>query len=193
MKNVNIIYESNRGYQSLDITDTLYKERVIFLDDEINPTTALETIKQLVALDRESNDEIKLFINSPGGCVTSGLAICDTIEIIKSPVTTVCIGLAASMGAVIFLHGKNRQMMKHSKIMLHDPSFGGGNLRGKKPHEIETELNELREVQETLVNIISEKTGKPKEEVYEITKKDTYFDFEKARYFGIATNILTKF
>ena len=193
MKNVNIIYESNRGYQSLDITDTLYKKRAIFLDDEINPTTALETIKQLVALDGESNDEIKLFINSPGGCVTSGLAICDTIEIIKSPVTTVCIGLAASMGAVIFLHGKKRQMMKHSKIMLHDPSFGGGNLRGKKPHEIETELNELREVQETLVDIISEKTGKPKEEVYEITKKDTYFDFEKACDFGIATNILTKF
>ena len=193
MKHINIHYESNRGIQPLDLTDIFFSKRSIFLDDEINPETSLETIKQLVALDGESDDEIKLFINSPGGCVASGLAVCDTIETIKSPVTTICIGLAASMGAVIFLHGKKRQMMKHSKIMLHDPSFGGGNLRGKKPHEIETELNELREVQETLVDIISEKTGKPKEEIYEITKEDTYFDFEKAYDFGIATDILTKF
>jgi ATP-dependent Clp protease protease subunit len=193
MKHVNEIKESPRGFQPLDITDILYQERKIFLDDDIKPETSVETIKQLIALDKDSHDEITLFINSPGGCVTSGLAICDAIETVKSPVTTVCIGLAASMGAVIFLHGQKRKMMKHSKIMLHDPSFGGGNLRGKKPHEIETELNELREVQETLVDIISKKTGNPKEEIYEITKKDTYFSFSEAKEAGIATELLTEF
>lgn len=193
MKNTNIIKESVRGYQPLDITDLLYQNREVFIDSEINPDTAVAVIKQLVWLDRESNDEISIYISSPGGCVTSGLAICDTIEALKSPVRTICIGLAASMAAVIFLHGDRRVMLNRSKVMLHDPAFGGGTLKGKKPHEIETELNELKEIQKALVDIISQKTGRPKDVIYDITKEDTYFDLQKALDFGIATGVLEKF
>lgn len=189
----NIIKESSRGYQAIAIEDIFLQEREIFLTDEVNTESCTSLIKQLLFLDKEdTGKEIKLYINSPGGHVHSGLAVYDCIRMLKSPVTTICIGTAASMGSILFLAGTKRQMLPNSRIMIHDPSFGGGNLAGKKPHQIKTELDGLIEVQECLCNIIAERTGKTSEEIRELTKDDTYFNADEAVEFGLATETINK-
>jgi ATP-dependent Clp protease protease subunit len=140
----------------------------------------------------ESTDEITFFINSPGGDVVSGLAIYDYINIMKKPVNTVCTGTAASMGAILFLAGKKRSMLPNTRVMIHDPSFSGGNLAGKKPHEIQRNLDKLNESRETLAKIIADKTGKSLDEIYAVTADDTYYNAEEAISFGLATEIYTE-
>lgn len=189
----NIIKESARGYQPLQITDVLMQERKIFLVEEVNTETSSDLIKQLLFLENEApGEEIKLYINSPGGDVHSGLAVYDCIRLISSPVTTVCIGTSASMGAILYIAGEKRLMLPHSRIMIHDPSFSGGNLGGKKPMEIQTELQTLIDVRTQLCDIISERTGKTVEEIYEVTKTDTYFNADEAIEFGLATEKINK-
>lgn len=189
----NIIKESARGYQPLQITDVLMQERKIFLVEEVNTETSSDLIKQLLFLENEApGEEIKLYINSPGGDVHSGLAVYDCIRLISSPVTTVCIGTSASMGAILYIAGEKRLMLPHSRIMIHDPSFSGGNLGGKKPLEIQTELQTLIDVRTQLCDIISERTGKTVEEIYEVTKTDTYFNADEAIEFGLATEKINK-
>lgn len=191
--NVNLIKESARGYQALGVTDVLFQNREIFLTREVNAESCAEIIQQLIALEHEDKGkEIRLYINSPGGDVYSGLAVYDCIRLISSPVTTVCIGDSASMGAILFLAGKKRKMFPNSRIMIHDPSYGGGNLAGKKPHQIKTTLDSLVECQERLCGIIAERTGKSIEEVYEFTKDDSYFNADEAVKFGLATEIIKK-
>ena len=184
----NVIRESSRGYQELPIDDVLFEDREIFLTEEVNKDTCASLIKQLLFLEKQSSDkEIRFYINSPGGDVYSGLAVYDCIRLMKSPVTTICIGTAASMGSILFLAGEKRQMLPNSRIMIHDPSFGGGNLAGKKPHQIKTELDDLIEVQECLCKIIADRTGKTPDEIRELTKDDTYFNVGEAIEFGLAT------
>ena len=191
--NTNIIQENARGYQPLAITDVLMQERKIFITEEVNSVTCSELIKQLMFLETDQpGKEIMLYINSPGGDVHSGLAVYDCINLISSPVTTICIGTSASMGAILFVSGKKRLMLPHSRIMIHDPSFSGGSIGGKKPAEIQTELQTLIEVKTQLCNILSERTGKTVDEIYEITKADTYFNAEEAVAFGLATEITNK-
>ncbi len=188
----NAIRESSRGYQALNVTDLLFQNREIFLTEGVDTESCSTVIKQLIQLDREDKGkEIKLYINSPGGDVYSGLAVYDCIRLISSPVTTICIGDSASMGAILFLAGEKRQMLPNSRIMIHDPSYGGGNLAGKKPHQIKTTLDSLVECQERLCSIIADRTGKTLEQVYEITKEDSYFNADEAIEFGLATEILT--
>ena len=189
----NIIKESARGYQSLQITDVLMQERKIFLVEQVSTETCSDLIKQLLFLENEApGEEIKLYINSPGGDVHSGLAVYDCIRLISSPVTTICIGTAASMGAILYIAGEKRIMLPHSRIMIHDPSFSGGNLGGKKPLEIQTELQTLIDVRTQLCDIIAERTGKAVDEIYEVTKTDTYFNADEAIDFGLATEIINK-
>lgn len=189
----NIIKESARGYQPLQITDVLMQERKIFLVEEVNTETSSDIIKQLLFLENEApGEEIKLYINSPGGDVHSGLAVYDCIRLISSPVTTICIGTSASMGAILYIAGEKRLMLPHSRIMIHDPSFSGGNLGGKKPLEIQTELQTLIDVRTQLCDIISERTGKTVEEIYEVTKTDTYFNADEAIEFGLAIEKINK-
>lgn len=189
----NIIRESARGYQALEITDVLLQNREIFLTEEVNSQTCAQLIKQLLFLEREGKgEEIKLYINSPGGEVHSGLAVYDCMRLITSPVTTICIGDSASMGAILFLGGKKRLMLPNARLMIHDPSFAGGNIAGKKPHQIRTVLDSLVECQKRLCSIIEERTGKSLEEVYEVTKDDSYFNSDEAVDFGLATGIITK-
>lgn len=190
----NVLRESARGYQALDINDVLLQEREIFLTDEVNTNTCSDLIKQLLFLEKEDpGKEIKLYINSPGGCVHSGLAVYDCMKLMSSPVTTICIGTAASMGSILFLAGEKRLMLPNSRIMIHDPSFGGGNLAGMKPHQIKTELDGLVEVQKKLCSLIAERTGKSVEEIRELTKEDTYFNAEESIKFGLATEIIENF
>lgn len=188
-----VLKESSRGYQSVPVEEMFFRDRTIFLTEEINTETCAGLIKQLLFLENEEpGKEIKLYINSPGGHVHSGLAVYDCMRLISSPITTICMGTAASMGSILFLGGTKRQMLPNSRIMIHDPSFGGGNLAGMKPHQIKTELDDLVEVQDKLCSIIAERTGKTAEDIRELTKDDTYFNAEEAVAFGLATETINK-
>lgn len=189
----NVIKESARGYQSIAIEDYHMKNRKIFLTEEVTSETSASLIKQLLYLDsEETGKEITLYINSPGGDVSSGLAVYDTIKFIESPVKTVVIGSAESMGAILFLAGEKRELHVNSKVLIHDPSYSSGSFANKKPDQLKAKLDDLVEVQEKLCNIIAERTGKTLEEIKNITKDDTYFNAEEAVSFGLATAIIGK-
>lgn len=189
----NVIKESGRGYETLGMTDVLLQNREIFLTEEVNCETCAELIKQLLFLEREGKgEEIKLYINSPGGDVHSGLAVYDCMRLISSPITTICIGDSASMGAILFLAGDKRLMLPNVRIMIHDPSFSVGNVAGKKPHQIKAVLDKLIESQKSLSAIIAERTGQSLKKVCEVTKEDSYFNSEEAIKFGLATAVITE-
>lgn len=190
----NVILESARGLQPVCIEDELLRHRQIFLDDQVDGTSCGSLIKQLMVLENDdSSKEITLYINSPGGSVQDGLALYDALMLMKSPIRTVCTGTCASMGAIIFLAGKKREMMRHGRIMIHDPAFGGRHdMGGMKPHEIQAELDDLNRCRESLASIIAERTGKDIKEIYEVTANDTYYSPEEAVKFGLATGIIRK-
>ncbi|MDE7288327.1 MAG: ATP-dependent Clp protease proteolytic subunit, partial [Oscillospiraceae bacterium] len=183
----NILKETVRGTELIPLEDMLLEESEVFLVDEITPKSANLLIQKLMYLDSKDLGEITLYINSPGGEVISGLAVYDYIKIMKSPVRTVTIGDAASMGAIIFLAGEKREMLPHTRILIHDPSYGHFDVSGKKPHEIQRGVDSLNKVRETLAEIIAEKTGKDINEIYKITAEDNYFTAEEAIDFGLAT------
>ena len=185
----NILKETVRGTELIPLEDMLLEESEVFLVGEITPYTSNNLIQKLMYLDSKDLGEITLYINSPGGEVISGLAIYDYIKIMKSPVRTVTIGDAASMGAIIFLAGEKREMLPHTRILIHDPSYGHLDVSGKKPHEIQRGVDSLNKVRETLAEIIAEKTGKDIDEIYGITAEDNYFTAEEAIDFGLATGI----
>lgn len=187
----NILLETVRGVQPVAISDKLLMNREIFLTEEVNSETSVELIKQLMYLEQEDNTkEITLYINSPGGEVISGLAVYDYINHMTAPLRTVSIGTAASMGAILFLAGKKREMLPHTRIMIHDPSYGHLDVGGRKPHEIQHELDKLNETREALAQIIADKTGKTLEEIYRVTAEDAFFNAKEALEFGLATNII---
>ena len=189
----NVIKESVRGTELIPVEDMLFCQNKIFLVEEVNVETTNRLMKQLMYLENSgSTDEITLYINSPGGDVVSGLALYDYIKIMQRTVNTVCTGTAASMGAILFLAGEKRSMLPHTRLMIHDPSFGNGDFSGQKPHEIQRHLDKLNESRSTLAQIISEKTGKTLEEIYTVTADDTYYNAEEAIAFGLATDIYTE-
>lgn len=186
------IKEHSNGYDRLAPSDILITDRKVFFTSDVNNHSVDELIEALMALDSESDKEITLYINSLGGEVSSGLAVYDYITTMRSPVRTVVIGTAASMGAILFLAGKERAVMEHSLIMLHDPSYGTGDIGGKKPHEIQKQVDKLMETREELATIIASVSGQPIEKIYEICKEDTYFNARESIEFGLATKMITK-
>lgn len=187
----NILKETVRGIQPILIEDEMLQHREVFLMEEVNRKSATDMIKQLMYLDRiDTGKPVTMYINSPGGEVVSGLAVYDYIKVMKSPVNTVCMGSAASMGAILFLAGKERSMLKNSEIMIHDPSFSAGNISGKKPLEIQERLDQLMDTREKLAGIIVERTGMTKKQVYQKTEKDSYLNAEESLKYGIATKII---
>lgn len=191
MSKANILKETVRGYQAISIEDELLQSREIFLTEEVTTETMNELLKQLIYLEREDNTkEITIYINSPGGEVSCGLAIYDYLLLMKSPIRTVCTGTAASMASVLFLAGDKREMFKHTKIMIHDPSYGGGSFAGLKPLQIKEKLDDIMECREIIAGIIAEKTNRSLEEIYAKTERDSYFSAEKAIEFGLATKII---
>ena len=188
-----IIRESTRGFDQIPIEDELLVSREIFLTEPVDPGTMKELFRQLLFLSREDPGErITLYINSPGGEVMSGLAVYDYMKLIPTPVRTVCIGEAASMGAILFLAGDERIMFPDSRIMIHDPAFGNGLKAGMKPDEMDEVLAHLKKTRDRAVDIISSVTGRTQEEVREKTRKDSFFSAEEAVDFGLATSIVTK-
>ena len=185
----NILKETVRGFDKIAIEDELLAGREIFLTEEVNAATANELLKQLMYLENQSSDEITLYINSPGGSVTSGIAVYDYISIMRAPVRTVCIGTAASMGAILFLAGRKRLMLPRTRVMIHDPSFSRHDIGGHTSHQIQRELEELNKIREMLAQIISDRTGKSLDEIYEVTADDSFYNAAEAIEFGLATGI----
>ncbi len=186
-----IIEETSRGLQAISIEDHMYNDRKIFMCEPVTSQSSADIIKQLMYLDQhDPGREIEIYISSPGGEVTAGLVICDFINQMKSPVTTICIGMAASMGAIIFMHGTKRKMLPHSQILIHDPSFGSMDMGGQKPMQLMEQVNDLMKVRKTLGKIIAKQTGMTLQSVYAKTKKDSVFSAEEAVESGIATEII---
>ena len=186
--NTRKILESSRGYDPIPLDDFWYKNRVIFFNEEFTRSSCTDLIAQLLDLERDDPGKpITIYIDSPGGSVTEGLAVYDVMTSIKSPVTTVCLGMAASMGALIFLGGSRRIMLRRSKLLIHDPYISDGS--SGKPLTMKEQLEKLMKTREELATIISERTGQTIEWVYDKTKTDYIMEAEEALACGACTNL----
>ncbi|MCL2859591.1 MAG: ATP-dependent Clp protease proteolytic subunit [Oscillospiraceae bacterium] len=188
-----VIEQTSKGERSYDIFSRLLKDRIIFLSEDVNHTTASLVVAQLFFLESEDPDkEIFLYINSPGGSITDGMAIYDTINYIKCPVSTMCVGLAASMGAVLLACGTKgkRFATPNAEIMIHQPLISGG-LSGQTT-EIKIHAEHMIRTREKLNRILSEKTGQPLEKINEDTERDNFMTAEEALKYGIIDGILDK-
>ena len=184
-----IIKESARGYDLISIQDEMLSHREVELVGEVNADSVNALIRQLRWLQREDPEgEITLYINSPGGSVDSGMALYDVMQAVSCPVRTVCVGLAASMAALLFISGARRDMLPHSRVMIHDPLIyqtGGSALKLKAVSD------DLMETRQIIANVIAEHSGKTMEEVLAKTATDSYFRAEEAVEFGLADHIIT--
>ena len=189
-----VVEQTSKGERSYDIFSRLLKDRIIYLGEDVNPTTSSLVIAQLLFLESEDPDkEIYFYINSPGGSITDGMAIVDTMNYIKCPVETVCVGLAASMGAVLLTAGEKgkRFAMPNSEIMIHQPLIGGGGLQGQAT-EIKIHADHLVRTREKLNKFLSERTGKPLDVIEKDTERDNYMTAEEALEYGLIDGIMTK-
>lgn len=189
-----VVEQTSRGERSYDIFSRLLKDRIIYLGEDVNPTTSSLIVAQMLFLESEDPDkEIFFYINSPGGSITDGMAIVDTMNYIKCPVTTVCVGLAASMGAVLLAAGEKgkRFAMPNSEVMIHQPLIGGGGLQGQAT-EIKIHADHLVKTREKLNKFLSERTGKPLDQIERDTERDNYMTAEEALEYGLIDGIMSK-
>jgi ATP-dependent Clp protease protease subunit len=185
-----VIEQTSRGERSYDIYSRLLKDRIIFLGEEVNETTASLVVAQLLFLESEDpNKDIQLYINSPGGMVTSGLAIYDTMQYIKCDVSTICIGLAASMGAFLLAGGAKgkRFALPNSEIMIHQPS---GGAKGQAT-EIEIAAENILKTKKRLNEILAANTGKSYETIAADTERDHYMSAQEAMDYGLIDGVIT--
>ena len=189
-----VIEQTSRGERSYDIFSRLLKDRIIFLGEDVNATTASLVIAQMLFLESEDPDkEISLYINSPGGSVTDGLAIVDTMNYIKCPVNTICLGLAASFGAVLLSNGQKgkRFATPNAEILIHQPLIAGGGISGQTT-DIKIHAEQMIKTRERLTKILAENTGKPVEQVMKDTERDNYMTAEEALEYGLIDEIIFK-
>ncbi|MCL2182146.1 MAG: ATP-dependent Clp endopeptidase proteolytic subunit ClpP [Chitinispirillia bacterium] len=185
-----VIEQTGRGERSYDIYSRLLKERIIFLGSDIDDTTADLVMAQLIFLEYEDAEkDITLYINSPGGVVSSGLAIYDTIQYIKPDVSTICIGQAVSMGAVLLAAGTKgkRYALPNSRIMLHQPAGGAGGQAA----DIAIHAKEIIRVKQTLNDILCKHTGQPHDVIAKDTDRDFYMTAADAKAYGLVDEIFT--
>lgn len=188
-KTPSIIKETSSGMFTYDIRDDMFQAREVECLGEINAESVNALIRQLRFLARQDPEaEITLYINSPGGEVASGLALLDVMKAVKCPIRTICVGTAASMGAVIFAAGARRQMLPHSRVMIHDPlidqSIGGSALKLKRMSE------DIMRTREVLGGLLAQATGHTVDEIYAKTAEDAWFDAREAVDFGLADEII---
>ena len=186
-----VIEQTGRGERSYDIYSRLLKDRIIILSDEVNDATASVIVAQMLFLESEDPDkDIQLYINSPGGSITAGMAIYDTMQYIKPDVSTICVGMAASMGAFLLLSGAKgkRFALPNSEIMIHQPL---GGMKGQAS-DIKIHADRIIKIRDTLNTIISEKTGQPIEKVQKDTDRDNFMTSEEAKAYGIIDDIIAK-
>lgn len=186
-----VVEQSGRGERSYDIYSRLLKDRIIFLGTAIDDTVANLVVAQLLFLESEDPDkDISIYINSPGGSVTAGLAIYDTMQYIKPDVSTICIGMAASMGAVLLTAGAEgkRIALPNSRIMIHQPM---GGMQGQAS-DIEIHAKEILKTRAKLNEILAKHTGRPLEKIEADTDRDFYMSPEEAQQYGIVDKIIEK-
>lgn len=189
-----VIEQSSRGERSYDIFSRLLKDRIIFMSEDVNSASASVVVAQLLFLESEDPDkDIFLYINSPGGSVTDGLGIIDTMNYIKCPVSTICVGMAASMGALLLTSGTKgkRFATPNSEILIHQPLISGGGISGQTT-EIKIHADQMIKTRERINKIISETTGKPIEQVEKDTERDHYMTAEEALKYGLIDGIMDK-
>ena len=185
----NIIRETSEGLNQIPIQDILFQRREVECIGEITEDSVAALILQLRYLHREAPEqEITMYINSPGGEVSSGLALYDVMKAIQCPIRTVCVGTAASMAAILFLSGDKRDMLAHSKVMIHDPLIPGG--IGGSALKVDAVARNLMQTRQTIADLISKHTGKSLEDVLAKTASDSYFDAEQAVEWGLADRII---
>ncbi|MCX7657661.1 MAG: ATP-dependent Clp endopeptidase proteolytic subunit ClpP [Oscillospiraceae bacterium] len=187
-----VVEQTNRGERSYDIYSRLLNDRIIMLCDEVNDTTASLVVAQLLYLEGQDPDkDINLYINSPGGSVTAGLAIYDTMQYIKCDVSTICLGMAASMGAFLLSSGAKgkRFALPNSEIMIHQPS--GGGTRGQVT-DLQIQAEWLLKMKKNLNRMLSENTGKPIEVIERDTERDNFMSAYEAVEYGLIDKVITK-
>ena len=187
-----VIEQTAKGERSYDIFSRLLKDRIIFLGEDVNSTTASLVIAQLLFLESEDPDrEISLYINSPGGSITDGMGIVDTMNYIKCPVSTICVGLAASFGAVLLANGEKgkRYATPNAEILIHQPLIGGNGIAGQTT-EIKIQAEHMIKTREKLNKLLSEKTGQSLEQIEKDTERDHYMTAEEALKYGLIDEII---
>ncbi|MCE5197172.1 MAG: ATP-dependent Clp protease proteolytic subunit [Negativicutes bacterium] len=181
-----VIEQSSRGERSYDIFSRMLRDRIVFLNGEVNMYSVNLVIAQLLFLEAEDPEkEINLYINSPGGEVYSGLALYDTMQYLKAPVNTICVGLAASMAAVILSAGKKRMALPHSRILIHQPL---GGAQGQAA-DIKIQAEEILRIRQTLNEILAKHTKQDIKEIENRTDRDNYFTAPEALEFGLIDQI----
>ena len=189
-----VIEQTSKGERSYDIYSRLLKDRIIMLSEDVNPTSANVIVAEMLFLESEDPDkEIHFYINSPGGSIVDGMAIVDTMNYIKCPVSTICVGMAASMGSVLLACGEKgkRYATPNSEILIHQPLIGGNGLSGQAT-DIKIHTDHLIKTREKLNKLLSEKTGQPIEKIWADTERDNYMTAEEALKYGLIDGILDK-
>ncbi len=188
-----VVEQTSRGERSYDIFSRLLNDRIIMLCDQIDNTTASLVIAQLLYLEgQDPEKDIDLYIDSPGGVITAGLAIYDTMQYIKCDVSTICIGMAASMGAFLLSSGTKgkRFALPNSEIMIHQPLISGGGISGQCT-DIKIASDHMVRTRENLNRILSENTGKPIEQINIDTERDNYLSAQQALEYGLVDKVIT--
>jgi ATP-dependent Clp protease protease subunit len=186
-----VVEQTNRGERSYDIYSRLLKDRIVFIGTPINDDIANLVIAQLLFLESEDPDkDINVYVNSPGGVVTAGMAIYDTMQFLKAPVSTICVGQAASMGAVLLAAGAKgkRYALPNSRIMIHQPS---GGAQGQAT-DIEIQAREIMKVKERLNQILAHHTGKTPDQVLKDAERDHFMSAQEAKDYGLVDEVITK-
>ena len=189
-----VIEQTAKGERSYDIFSRLLKDRIIFLGEDVNATTASLVIAQLLFLESEDPDrEISLYINSPGGSITDGMGIVDTMNYIKCPVSTICVGLAASFGAVLLANGEKgkRFATPNAEILIHQPLIGGNGIAGQTT-EIKIHADHMIKTREKLNKLLSDKTGQSIERIERDTERDHWMTAQEALEYGLIDGIMDK-
>ena len=186
-----VVEQTSRGERSYDIYSRLLNDRIIFLADEVNDTTASLVVAQMLFLEAQDPDkDIYLYINSPGGSITAGMAIYDTMNYIKCDVVTICIGMAASMGAFLLASGTpgKRMALPNSEIMIHQPL---GGMQGQAT-DIKIHADRIIRIKEKLNKILASETGKPIKTIEKDTERDNFMTAEEAKNYGLIDKVITK-
>ena len=189
-----VVEQTSKGERSYDIFSRLLKDRIIFLGEQVDATTASLVIAQLLFLESEDPEkEIFLYINSPGGSITDGMGIVDTMNYIKCPVSTICVGMAASMGAVLLASGEKgkRYATPNEEILIHQPLIAGGGLSGQTT-EIKIHADHMVKTREKLNKLLSDRTGQSLETIQKDTERDNYMTAEEALKYGLIDGIMEK-
>ncbi|AET70724.1 ATP-dependent Clp protease, proteolytic subunit ClpP [Desulfosporosinus orientis DSM 765] len=189
-----VVEQTNRGERSYDIYSRLLKDRIIFLGGAIDDDVANLVVAQMLFLEAEDPEkDINLYINSPGGSITAGMAIYDTMQYIRSDVRTICIGMAASMGAFLLASGAKgkRAALPNAEVLIHQPLIGGHGLSGQAT-EIEIHAKQLLRTRDKMNRILAERTGQPLEKIEKDTDRDYYMTAGEAKEYGIIDQVYEK-